>query len=92
MSNIKIKKTLSFKDYQTLINEQINKYKQTIQELQKIYCDFNQVEHLFKLEPMPYLEYCENFDFEPEKHIIDTVKAEEGLKIIEEETKEELYD
>ncbi len=83
------KKTLKYIEYRKLISKEVKKYEQTIKTLQETYYDFDEIKHLFQLKPLSYIEYCENFNYEPEKNIINIIKEKEG---VETEKDEPLYD
>ncbi len=82
------KPILKLIDYKKIIDKEYINYENTIEELKKNYYDFDKIQHLFKLRPLTYIEYCENFNFEPEKEIIKTIKEEEGVKTDDETLKD----
>ena len=60
------KKTLTIKEYKKIMNEEIEKYKTFIKEMEEEYVDFDKVKHYFHMDALPYLQYCELHEYKPE--------------------------
>ena len=63
---IEDKKTLSIKEYKKIMNEEIEKYKTFIKEMEEEYVDFDKIKHYFHMDALPYLQYCELNEYKPE--------------------------
>ena len=59
-------KTLTIKKYKEILTKEINEYKEMMQELEETYDDFHEIKQYFKVEPLPYLQYCEVHNYKPE--------------------------
>jgi len=90
--NTEIKPTLKYTEYKNIISEQIANYEKTVKEFKNIYSDYENVKHLFILRPLTYIEYCQSFNFKPEKTIINHIQEEEGVKLEEIDENDELYE
>ncbi|MCP4055049.1 MAG: hypothetical protein GY739_18805 [Mesoflavibacter sp.] len=77
----KPKQILKYRDYQKRIESELENYKKTIEELENLYYDFDEIRHLCRLEPLNYIDYCKILNFEPEKDIKQYVEEKDKLKI-----------
>ncbi len=68
MSNQEIenKPILTYKEYEKIINKELEDYKDMINEFRQQYIDFSNVEHFFQVEPLSYIDYCDINGFERE--------------------------
>ena len=68
MSNQEIenKPILTYKEYEKIINKELEDYHNMIKEFRQQYIDFNDVEQFFKIEPLSYIDYCDINGYERE--------------------------
>ena len=59
-------KTLTIKKYKEIMQEEIEQYHQLMKELKDTYDDFEEIKQYFKVEALPYLQYCEVNNYKPE--------------------------
>jgi hypothetical protein len=62
----KLTKTLTIKKYKEIIEEEIKEYNEMMKELEETYDDFNEIKQYFKIEALPYIQYCEVHSYKPE--------------------------
>jgi hypothetical protein len=59
-------KTLTIKEYKDIMKKEITEYEEMMKELEETYDDFHEIKQYFKVEALPYLQYCIVHNYKPE--------------------------
>jgi len=53
------KPILTYKEYESIVQKELDEYYEMIDEFRKQYIDFKDIEKYMGVEPMNYIDYCE---------------------------------
>jgi len=54
----KQKPVMRFKDYEKIVQKELDEYYEMMNEFRKQYIDFKEAEKFLGVEPMSYIDYC----------------------------------
>jgi hypothetical protein len=58
---IKQKPVMKYKEYEIIVQKELDEYYEMMNEFRKKYIDFKEAEKYLNVEPMSYIDYC-NFN------------------------------